>query len=165
MGKHFPVLLRFLKTSWTVFFAVTCLLVIGLWVRSYQWCDCLYSNLNPPKPAVISLQGRLQFSGDVRAIRRSSSATHGFVLFAGQVAIFSKAIESHVDGTYNFYLPGSVTAYGRWSLIPHWFVAMIAACIAIVPWIRWSLRYSLRTLLIAMTVICAALAGLVWLIE
>ena len=44
--------------------------------------------------------------------------------------------------------------------IPHWPLALIAAILGTVPWIPWSICYSLRTLLIVTTLI-AVLLGLI----
>ena len=44
------------------------------------------------------------------------------------------------------------------SMVPYWFVLLLAAAFGVAPWIRW--QFSLRTMLIAVTVI-AALFGLV----
>jgi len=41
--------------------------------------------------------------------------------------------------------------------MPDWFTVLAVAGLAGVPWIRWSKRFTLRTLLIATTVIAAAL--------
>jgi hypothetical protein len=45
--------------------------------------------------------------------------------------------------------------------VPHWFPFVITATVAAAPWIRW--RFSLRTLLIAMTLVAVVLGTLVWL--
>jgi len=42
-------------------------------------------------------------------------------------------------------------------ILPHWFLVFMFAAIAVAPWIRWSNRFSLRTLLIATTLIAVAL--------
>ena len=44
---------------------------------------------------------------------------------------------------------------------PHWFVALLAVGISILPWLRW--RFSLRTLLIATTLVAVVLGVVVWL--
>jgi hypothetical protein len=42
-------------------------------------------------------------------------------------------------------------------ILPHWFLAVAAGTLAALPWIRW--RFSLRTLLIATTLIAVVLAA------
>jgi hypothetical protein len=46
-------------------------------------------------------------------------------------------------------------------ILPHWFTAMSFAFLAAVPWIRWSKSFSLRTLLIATTLVAMVLGALV----
>jgi hypothetical protein len=48
-------------------------------------------------------------------------------------------------------------------LIPLWFPPLVVLAIAALPFIRWSNRFSLRTLLIAMTLVAIALGLIVWL--
>ena len=45
--------------------------------------------------------------------------------------------------------------------IPHWFAVALAATFAATPWLRW--RFSLRTLLIAITLVALVLGLVVWL--
>jgi hypothetical protein len=44
--------------------------------------------------------------------------------------------------------------------LPYWLLALIAAILGALPWLRW--RFSLRTMLIGMTVVAALLGALVW---
>jgi hypothetical protein len=47
-------------------------------------------------------------------------------------------------------------------IIPYWFLVLSLGVIAAAPWIRWR-RFSLRTLLIGMTLIAVGLGLLAWL--
>jgi hypothetical protein len=47
--------------------------------------------------------------------------------------------------------------------VPHWFLILGASTVAIAPWIRW--RFSLRTLLIAATVVAVGLGLLVMMLR
>ena len=44
-------------------------------------------------------------------------------------------------------------------VVPHWFGVLLFAALAVVPWIR---RFSLRTLLIATTLVAVALGLIIW---
>jgi hypothetical protein len=47
-----------------------------------------------------------------------------------------------------------------WTVVlPYWFLLCIAIAMATVPWIRWSKRFGLRTLLIATTLVAVALGS------
>ena len=41
--------------------------------------------------------------------------------------------------------------------VPHWFCVLTTVALAVAPWFRWSKRFSLRTLLIATTLVAVAL--------
>ena len=43
----------------------------------------------------------------------------------------------------------------------HWLPALLFAAVAAIPWLRW--RFSLRTLLIATTLVAVVLGLIVWL--
>jgi hypothetical protein len=47
-------------------------------------------------------------------------------------------------------------------IVPHGLGAMVFAMLATAPWIRWSSRFSLRTLLIATTLVALVLGLIVW---
>ena len=53
--------------------------------------------------------------------------------------------------------------FGWWLdiTIPHWFLIALSAAFAALPWLPWSNRFSLRTLLIATTVIALVLGMLI----
>jgi hypothetical protein len=48
-------------------------------------------------------------------------------------------------------------------VLPHWFALALIATGAAVPWMQWSKRFSLRTLLIATTLVAVMLGLIVWL--
>jgi hypothetical protein len=52
----------------------------------------------------------------------------------------------------------SSTDYGV--LVPHWFLLVLAGTFAALPWLRW--RFTLRTLLIATTLVAVVLGLAVW---
>jgi hypothetical protein len=45
---------------------------------------------------------------------------------------------------------------------PHWFAILAFATLAVVPWIRWRLRFSTRALLVATTLAAVALGVVVY---
>jgi hypothetical protein len=47
-------------------------------------------------------------------------------------------------------------------ILPHWFGIMFFAALTIAPWICWSKRFSLRALLIGMTLVAALMGLAIW---
>lgn len=54
------------------------------------------------------------------------------------------------------------TKYQVKVIFPLWSLLLVMAVTSTLPWIRWSRRFSLRTLLIAMTLVAALLGAIVW---
>ena len=48
-------------------------------------------------------------------------------------------------------------------IVPDWFLIGVAVALSAVPWLRWSKQFSIRTLLIAMTLIAVMLGAVVYL--
>jgi hypothetical protein len=63
-------------------------------------------------------------------------------------------------------LPGSLIVEFEGAMpylsLPHSLYALVFVTIAAVPWIRWSKRFRLRTLLIATTLVAVVLGLIVW---
>jgi hypothetical protein len=47
-------------------------------------------------------------------------------------------------------------------LVPFWFLIGLALALSGAPWLKWSSRFSIRTLLIAMTLVAIVLGLIVW---
>jgi hypothetical protein len=136
---------RKLRIAWSVMCGILCLLLIALWVRSYSYLDAIGT---PPR-VVTSWRGRL-FAGGT-----------------GHVKHFSDRDESNdprlrtVLGVYILTAidQGNI-AYKGGSSLPIAAPLILITIVAAAPWIRW--RYSLRTLLVAMTVIAMGLGVIVY---
>jgi hypothetical protein len=48
------------------------------------------------------------------------------------------------------------------SCVPVWFLALLSVALAALPWVYWSKRFRLRTLLIATTLVAVGLGLIVW---
>ncbi len=121
--------------------------MIALWVRSYIRVDDLsYRDKN-----ISSLRGVLFFNGQVFLDETTDeSDSSEFKLF--RYTLLLNANASHDAGVI-----GDVLA------IPDWVLVGSTSLIGVLPWIPWSNRFSLRTLLIATTMIAVVLGLIVWL--
>ena len=155
---------RKLRIAWSVAWGVVCLLVVALWVRSYWWLNSWLRTA--PK---IGLYIQL-FEGEVKVMRIPSRFPNSQVntWYPGtfsEMAIRSTKTWEPTGQHWAFIGPigrnrSIVKSYPtRFTIVPIWATLLVAATLAAVPWIRW--RFSLRTLLIAMT---AAAIGLGWIV-
>lgn len=49
--------------------------------------------------------------------------------------------------------------------VPHGLIALLAGTFTVLPWLRWSTRFSLRTLLIVTTLVAMALGFAIWMVR
>jgi hypothetical protein len=149
---------RKLRIAWSVFWGVACVLLIVLWVRSYRLRDEIASLLTPTNGIYFeSLEGRTGLhyyhSSDMRNWQ-SSAESAPVVDYMRDMS--GPRFEFEVSGMAN----GTITHIAA----PYWLVTTSVAILAATPWIRqlrW--RFSLRTLLIATTLVAVALGLIVWL--
>jgi hypothetical protein len=129
---------RKLRIAWSVGCGIICLLLITLWVRSYWYYDFT-------KAGVTSAGGKL---------------------YVGSTGLTST--DGRMDGVFShnsvlgLTVPSNnkvmVVPMGNGRSIPHYIPLAIASVIAVAPWtrqFRW--RFSLRTLLIGMTMVAVVL--------
>jgi hypothetical protein len=137
---------RWLTIAFSVAFAVVCALLIALWARSYSRLD----GISGPTPGEFGFH---------------IYSTHGWIVYSkGSPAgpepdqpwevnlgcdTPSEGIESKNIAFRGFDIVREPCATRV--CIPHWFPLVLTATLALTPWL--GLRFGLRTLLIAMTLI------------
>jgi hypothetical protein len=154
--------LRYLRIAFSATCLIACLLVIALWVRSYWWQDAIAGNLTKNRQAygVSSLKGR------IRTLLVVYYAQPHFEEFEWRTVDYSRFKSSTVlemDPSWKYgvrTLRGPDTAFSV--TLPLWALVVSSIAIAGAPWIRWSKRFSLRTLLIATTLVAMMLGVVVW---
>ena len=143
---------RKLRIAWSVLWGIVAVLLCVLWVRSYWYADDLVVTLT--KVHQLELQ-----SVPGRCI--------GFIAYAPSRPIRSFARYSSTapeSAAHTFAHHGILG--GDWTMSTAWaahgLIAAIAAMFAVAPWSR-HVRFSLRTLLIATTLVAVVLGMIVWL--
>jgi hypothetical protein len=144
-------MLRYLRIAVTALSLTACVLLVGLWVRSYWWQDSVnIPGTNTSNLFVASRQGRLIIS--VRPFALNEMVTH----------------HVSIDNPKQVFVDDfGKTARARWIqvlrwrngvtewIIPYWMTATVAASLIFLPWQRW--KFSLSTLLIATTLVAVVL--------
>jgi hypothetical protein len=146
-----PRFLRYLRIAFSATCGIACVLVYILWVRSPTWNDVAYCPYRGGE--LILLQSNrgtvsVSFGGNSRLF---PSGWGRFSLPVSNMRGFARPPWSYSAGTYT-----EVT-------FPHWFPALVSGTLAAVPWathIKW--RFSLRTLLIATTLVAMVLGLIVY---
>jgi hypothetical protein len=148
-----PQLIRRLRIAVSVSFAVVAVALCVLWVRSYWRCDRVIWTDDAGTFAVSTLQGELTIEMlNVRVLLPEGWSRGSFKVYDGDDNSFSDNERRTLLGFGWKTGSGSIVAD-----FPIWFLALTCAAL---PWI--SLRFSLRTLLIATTLVAVVLGMGVW---
>jgi hypothetical protein len=147
-------MLRKLRISFSILCGILCLLLIALWVRSFCQHDVVSGPALPTlKCGAMSLVGRLIIGWSRRPPfpseweLRNHAARREKPFFRQPKIVFG-------FGAINTPIEQAI-------ILPHWFLIAITATFAVAPWRKLSWRFSLRTLLIATTLVAAVL-GLIF---
>ena len=139
-----------LRIAWTVTWGVVAVLLCVLWVRSYSSYEVCYFPLTTNRMVnVISLSGALGFSSYLPAKQNLPSNA---AVLTGHGILNVNSIE--LDHPQRMFNAGS-SPFGIYFTFPYWLAVAICAAISAAPWLRF--RFSLRTLLIATTLVAVVL--------
>jgi hypothetical protein len=142
---------------------IVCALFVVLWVRSYYGKDLLNGRL-PVGQGIMadSWQGRVTLVGIPISERTDFHWGLSVIpadTWLGILRYMSGEMSQDRD-VFGFNL--KMRAPLDWKVAsPHWFLVLLFAAFGAAPWIRWSKRFSLRTLLIATTLIAVVLGLIV----
>jgi hypothetical protein len=137
---------RKLRIAFSATCLIACVLLIALWVRSYSWID---NSLVLTNPAIVSLRGKLLVATRLEVVYgpddTSTHFDHRNWLIHGYSHRLSDIKVENVNAK---------------ATLPIWIPTALFATFGAAAWFRW--HFSLRTLLIATTLIAAVLGIAVW---
>jgi hypothetical protein len=130
IARHGP------RIAWSLFCVLTCILLAFLCVRSYFFID----SWEAPFASFDSGVGQctLRFLNNMADQWRYVATDIGN--WSNLPSLLEFSLDTHDSVTLDF---------------PHWFLIVLFVALTAIPWIRW--RFSLRTLLIVMTLLAAML--------
>jgi hypothetical protein len=136
---------RKLRIAFSAVCGVLCLLLSLLWVRSYSWADDI--RWSRYCTVLGSNSGRLYLY-----------KTKLLVLLAPEPGVLKY---SRYTAYEPWWITDSTSRFaGDYAIcVPTWCAVAVAAAVAGVPWVTW--RFSLRTLLLAMTVLALVLGFII----
>jgi hypothetical protein len=145
---------RKLRITWSVACGILCLLLIALGVRSYWRVDLV--NVQLPRfngVQITSAVGRIggaSTRGTGRPWGRTTVEVWQFPALAKEMSAKPHLAITGAGGGY----------YTLW--VSYCAVYFLFIGFGIAPWMRWPKRFSLRTLLIAMTLVAALVGLAIW---
>lgn len=147
--------LRKLRIAFSAFCAIACVLLIVLWVRSFNTQkrqDIISVGITGAQSlAVLSEWGKVSLG---------AYNTQGYI--QGAFELFHASDGSwNGGGTYGRFYFGTTSNSAK-LIVPHYFVALLFGITAMVTGVRRPFHFSLRGLLIATTTASVVLAFAVW---
>ena len=142
--------LRYLRIAFSITCLTACVALVALWVRSNRARDVLIGPIYGIHSfSLTSVDGRIGF----------------FRLWTGgrdlPYSVHSDPIDEFPPfAPESFTITKPTRINGLGVVLPHWFLVVLTGTFAVIPSLKWSRRFSVRTLLIVMTLI-AALLGVI----
>ena len=159
-----PGIARWLRIIWTVLCATVAVLLCVLWVRSYKLYENVTANALGVEVEISSGKGTMLYSIQWSTPRTPEPARY---LTYCSHPVLEGGLYSHKRKFELLYvLNGKAFIYSRsptYVILPNWLIVVVFATSSATPWLPW--RFSLRTLLIAITLGSIVLGLVVWLIR
>jgi hypothetical protein len=161
---------RKLRIAWSVGCGILAVLLAVLWMRSYVYSDRVSGPVSKTKGLLVaSLAGAVQCRLDDNRQSPKSIAFRPWQIGTDSVAEFQKAADelhemqvklgsTQAKPTVDFTM--KIGLSGKTLFLPYWLLTGLPLCLTVVPWGLRLKRCSLRTLLIATTLV-AVILGLV----
>ena len=152
---------RNLRIAWSVACAIAFILVSQLWGQTKHTSNDLFVGKLPHGVWISIRAGQINVSSlpdidrERKRLNRPLPPRTRVPKYAGGSLSVS---ELHIHDSMSTIF-GDRTTYAT---VPIWMLGALAIVLATVPWIRWSARFTTRTLLIATTLVAVVLGIIVW---
>jgi hypothetical protein len=146
-------MLKYLRIAVTAVSLTACVLLVALWVRSYRYSDSIpIKQISSGKSlAVNSSRGRI--SVQLKTTPQWWNNVKSRAVFVPEKGYEIKGESGYFDGDGRALQTTSLNAIDQG--VPYWFVVLMFSTLSAVIWLPR--RFSLRTLLIATTLVAVVL--------
>jgi len=149
---------RFVEISLAILSLVGCVVFAALGVRSYRWANLVHGQMGANRIEIISVEGRLKITilpqaTQTRLGLRSQNyhtTSSEASTIVGHVRRFANPRGFGIDRTRNAAI-----------LLPYWFLSVAFALVGALCGIKRLRRFSIRSLLIAVTLFAVLLWAIV----
>jgi hypothetical protein len=154
-----------LRVAVSTFFGLLTVALCVLWVRSYWYWDSVRAGYPPCLYAMDSANGEFAVGGfaptdpDLKVVPSWKYVCGDSERSMSFVRIDRATTLGRVGFAFGFDGSGFGIAF------PYWFPVMLCSGVGLVLWKNWTPRFSLRTLLIATTLLAVVLGLLMWTLQ
>ena len=161
LGLSALALLKYLRIAVTALSITACMLLIALWVRSGNYIDRVTWHYSKPWAIKIgTTPGRILILKFVDKPIRCPGASDVKLGYFGRSRCIACIFSMPARGFGALAQCQAKTSAGVY--VPFWSLVVLATVFALAPWLKWFRNFSLRTLLIATTLVAVGLGILVW---
>jgi hypothetical protein len=160
---------RKLRIAWSVAWGIAAVLLVALCVRSYWRNDSVKINQSSTNYfGFLTMSADTIIASDRGRVGGIWNGASGLLTpSTWQISSGPPSIEDDNDpdpGILGFCFTNAPLGMGRIFSVPYWFLVAMLVAIGGAPWLSWwPGRFSLRTLLIATTLVAVGLGLIVWL--
>jgi hypothetical protein len=145
---------RKLRLAWSAMWAVLCAVIVVLWGRNFWWADFTWTPLPGGRQlAIVSADGHVECGVSHRQTGLTPLTREWKTYTASRNSILDVLVPKRTVIHYRVFFNGSFAI-----ALPYWLLTAVAILLASVPWIPWSRRFTLRTLLIFTALVAFVLA-------
>jgi hypothetical protein len=137
-------------------------LLVVLWVRSYSRVDTIERKTKSGLIKIRSVHGQLQYTEFAHPSPAVALDVQEQLSDGGTFSSHPADMPPSEETGYWGFGWRQVTKYQTKRIIPVWFPVLITGGVAGLPWIGKVRRFSLRTLLIATTLIAVVLGAIIY---
>jgi hypothetical protein len=153
---------RRLRIAVSVFFAVLTVALCVQWVRSYWWQDYIY--FWPSRTRLIcSISGHGWLQIDYASFDPITAAEQSSPWEATTVRLRSPTASPRPGWDWGSHR--DINVWDTFATFPYWFALAITGIAGALPWYPYSSRFSLRAMLLAVTLVAVVLGLGIWLIS
>jgi hypothetical protein len=166
-------MLRYLRIAVSLLSLIACMLLVASWVRSYLWMDQYIHPVSAVRYfGLTSIEGQVVFGASDDPDLSAAFSRYGSIWI--RKAFPLRDWDKAVGGPVPFFPAARPRGIIRWPrlaknayvmskpgsnhyevIVPYWLLVLSTAALAAAPWIKW--RFSLRTLIIVMTLVAVVL--------
>jgi hypothetical protein len=152
-------MLKYLRIAVTALSLTACALLVALWVRSYWYFDDPEGHIGEMRMSFLSVSGKMRL--DLGWWGTSPKwEWHSKIIEENEsIGINPGNNDRGINFQTSFFNVSFSKGRRFFVWMPSWLPTVLFGILAIAPWLRW--HFSLRTLLIATTLVAVALAAIV----
>ena len=144
---------RKLQIAWSLACGIVCLLLIVFWVRSHYWVEQVFVPVTRSSFVSVGSMPNRFGVGLTHQSPNGTLSTLSMPTMEWLAAMYEETSTPQTDAFWSDAMTFSISADGM--IMPYWFGVLLSAAFGTAPRLRW--RFSLRTLIIATTLVAVVL--------